>query len=502
MRMTWPDLFKRRLLLAAMLLPFLVVRADTTNAATTNSVKPPAPPQEPPGGFPVKKDWRWVKGAVFVPTNCVNEAQQWDEYDPVINDRELHYAAFYGLNLVRVFFHYDVYLKNKDKLLANIDDFLARADKYGIKCDFVFFDDCHFQPDPAVLQPGYQYPAPIFGVHNSRWWTSPGDAVKRDLAAQTPKLKAYVQDIVSAHKDDPRIAYWEIYNEPNKSDGTRTLLQDGQEWIHETGTTIPMTSTGNGFSGGLYSDFLSWHWYGKGKPPSCAQPDALNTECMNRKSQSVPFVVNSMKDKSGFVLWELGIGRDNCRIPWSGSMKTPLTSEPTTPFHGVVYADGHPWSEDDVKALMGEAAFAAAPVFHVSYYKDDQFHDLAKESITPMIDFDLLDEEGYGSPDIAAGIPKDNFSIDWKGTLRPPATGTYTFSADSDGRVQVTINGQPLLNKTTPGRAEVSGTISLTSSTPCAVEVKYAHATGPASMHFDWSGTGLAKTVVLPVKGT
>ena len=24
-----------------------------------------------------------------MPTKCVNEAQQWDEYDPVINDREL-----------------------------------------------------------------------------------------------------------------------------------------------------------------------------------------------------------------------------------------------------------------------------------------------------------------------------------------------------------------------------------------------------------------------------
>ena len=38
-------------------------------------------------------DWRWVRGAVFVPTSAVNEAQQWDEYDPAINDRELYYAS-------------------------------------------------------------------------------------------------------------------------------------------------------------------------------------------------------------------------------------------------------------------------------------------------------------------------------------------------------------------------------------------------------------------------
>ncbi|HZL43230.1 MAG TPA: hypothetical protein VFD66_08105 [Verrucomicrobiae bacterium] len=51
-------------------------------------------------------DWRWVHGAVFVPTSAVNEAQQWDEYDPVINDRELHCASIYGINCVRVYLHY------------------------------------------------------------------------------------------------------------------------------------------------------------------------------------------------------------------------------------------------------------------------------------------------------------------------------------------------------------------------------------------------------------
>jgi hypothetical protein len=76
------------------------------------------------------RDWRWVRGAVFVPTSAVNEAQQWDEYDPLINDRELHYASIYGINVVRVYLHYYVYLKKKDVLLKDIEDFLGRADKY------------------------------------------------------------------------------------------------------------------------------------------------------------------------------------------------------------------------------------------------------------------------------------------------------------------------------------------------------------------------------------
>jgi PA14 domain len=493
----------RGLILAAlMLLPASPLTA-ADNATPPPDAKPKTPlPTMPPGGWTVQKDWRWVKGAVFVPTNCVNEAQEWDEYDPAINDRELHYASFYGFNLVRVFFHYDTYLKNKQKLLANIEDFLTRANKYGLKSEFVFFDDCHFEPDPQdqVLQSTYQYPTPIFGVHNSRWWLCPGKVIKSRIQDEAPKLQAYVQDIVSAHKDDPRIAYWEIYNEPHGSGGTMFLLQNGQQWIHDTGTKTPMTSTGTQFRGGPYSDFETWHWYGRGKIPDLG-PDALNTECMQRDRQSVPMVVNAMKDKSGYVMWELGIGRDNCRFAWGTSPQKPAAAEPTKPFHGIVYPDGHPWSEDDVKAIMGDAAFAAAPVYQVSYFKDDKFSVLAKESITPMIDFDLLDERGYGSPDASAGVPEENFSTIWKGTLQPTATGTYTFYADSDGQVQVSVNGQALLAKTTPGRSEISHTIDLVGGKPCPVEIRYAHATGTASLHFDWSGPNLTKTVVLPVHG-
>jgi hypothetical protein len=111
---------------------------------------------------------------VFVPTNCVNEAQQWDQYDPAVNDRELHYASVYGVNVVRVYLHYYVYLKKRDALLSDIADFLARADRYGIRTEFVFFDDCWNQPPAQLLSADYRYPAPLPGVHNSRWCARTG----------------------------------------------------------------------------------------------------------------------------------------------------------------------------------------------------------------------------------------------------------------------------------------------------------------------------------------
>jgi hypothetical protein len=464
--------------------------AVTINAVAENS-SAPAP-------LSYKADWRWVKGAVFVPTSAVNEAQQWDEYDPVINDRELHSASIYGINVVRVYLHFDIYLKKKAALLKNIEDFLTRADKYGIKTEFVFFDDCWNQPDKDILSPDYKYPAPIPGVHNSRWLVSPGDNVRQHYAEYQDRLKAYVQDIVNTHKNDKRIAFWETYNEPNKSAETKRLELDAYNWIHETGTLIPITATGRGFSGEPYSDFKSWHEYGNYDYNGV--PDELNTECMNRDGQTVSGIVEHFKGETGFIVWEFGIGRDNCRFAWKDDRGHPRPDEPPTPFHGVVYPDGHPWSVEDAKALLGDVAFAKAPLFAVEYYKDANFTDLAKKSVTPFIDFDLGTERGTGSPDASAGVPLENFSVRWTGTVLPPKKGSYTFHIDGDNQVKLYVDSKLVVNKETAGRQKVSKKIKLADDQPVQVKIEYVHATGNPSLHIFWSGPGLDKQILTPVK--
>ena len=115
------------------------------------------------------------------------------------------------------------------------------------------------------------------------------------------------------------------------------------------------------------------------------------------------------------------VGRDNCRFPWG---HPDGNDEPATPFHGVVYPDGHPWDVREVKVLLGDDRFAALKkkVFEVEYYGGD-FKSRKKTSITPCIDFDLGNEPGYGSPDSSAGVGVDDFSIRWMGKLVAPAAG-------------------------------------------------------------------------------
>jgi hypothetical protein len=470
--------------LALFLLPCLCCAGIGTAAAA------PASPE------PDRHNWTWVQGTVFVPTNCVNEAQQWDEYDPVINDRELHYAADYGINVVRVYLHYYVYLKKKDVLLGDIEDFLQRADQYGIKTEFVFFDDCWNQPPKALLSPGYRYPAPLPGVHNSQWLVSPGDDARKHYAAHRDRLKAYVQDIVNAHKDDPRVAFWEIYNEPNKSEETIRLERDAAGWIKETGTPIPATATGSEFSGGPFSDFPSWHQYGNYD----LSGDALSlcTECMNREGQSVPGIVGHYHGKVGYIMWEFGIGRDNCRFAWDNKREKPRKDETPTPFHGIVYPDGHPWSVADAQALLGKEGFARAHFFNVTYYKDDSFHQQAKTSVTPMIDFDLVDEEGVGSPDASAGVPRRHFSVEYRGAVLAPADGSYTFSVACDGPVELDVNGRLLIANKVDSRGVITGSVKLQAQHTYPIVLRYIHGDGVASLHLKWAGPGFEQQVLEP----
>ncbi len=468
------------------------VLACCSGCAVTDAPAPAVPTAAAQG----QRDWTWVQGAVFVPTNCVNEAQQWDQYDPAVNDRELRYASAYGINVVRVYLHYYVYLKKKNALLADINDFLERAGRYGIRTEFVFFDDCWNQPPKDLLSADYRYPAPVRGVHNSQWLVCPGDEVRAHYEQHRAGLKAYVQDIVGAHRADSRVVFWEIYNEPNGSEATVRLEGDALGWIRETGTQIPVTATGGEFSGGPFSDFPSWHEYsgyalrGDGH--------TLCTECMNRQGQTVAGVVEHFRGKVGYIMWEFGIGRDNCRFAWGENRQSPRRDETPTPFHGIVYPDGHPWSLADARALLGPSGYARTPFFAVSYYKDAAFKTLAKTSVTPAIDFDLVDEAGAGSPDASAGVPRENFSVEYRGSIQAPVDGAYTFSADCDGKVELEVDGRAVVTKKEEGRATVSAATRLEAYRRYPVVVRYAHASGPASLHLTWSGPAFAARVLEP----
>ena len=103
------------------------------------------------------------------------------------------------MNTVRVFLQDQLWLSDPAGMKQRLDSFLAIAAKHHIRPMLVLFDSC-WEPNPHL---GPQHP-PIPGVHNSGWVQSPGKARLLDRSVE-PELKAYVQGVVGAFGNDPRV---------------------------------------------------------------------------------------------------------------------------------------------------------------------------------------------------------------------------------------------------------------------------------------------------------
>jgi hypothetical protein len=458
---------------------------------------------------PLRTDWSGVRGAVYVRSDAVNAAQMWHDYWPHTDtvDRELSYAALYGFTMVQVYLHWIVWDHHGFEYLRRIDDFLARAAKHGLRVNFVLWDDC------GHVEPGLTFADPVPGRHNSQMMPNPSHRIRdsaAELLAHEGRFRGYVEGVTRRFMDDERVAFWQLYNECL---GPKERYRDGEAdanlnrllgwtraWVKGTGTTIPVTATGGGFYGPKDSDFYSYHSYGVGGQPlpnADGGPEHLCTESLNRPASGLADCVRDLAGKrNGFVVWELMIGRDNCRFPW-GHPDRP--DEPAAPFHGVIYPDGHPWDLGEIRALLGDAAFAALEgrLFRVEYF-DGEFQARKKVSLTPRVDFDLGDEPGTGSPDASAGIGKDGFSVRWTGRLVAPVSGSYTLYGDSDGRLRLWVDETPVLDKADHGRRKVRGTIELAGGRSYRIGVEYVHRDGAASAHVSWSGPDLDKQIMMP----
>ena len=155
------------------------------------------------------KQQPWLVGCNFIPSTAVNQLEMWqaETFDPEMIERELGWAADLGMNTVRVYLHDLVWEADADGFKSRLDTFLSLAAERNIRTLLVLFDDC-WNGDPQL---GPQS-APIPGVHNSGWVTSPAREVVND-PSQRGRLQRYVQDILSTFGNDERVLLWDLYNE-------------------------------------------------------------------------------------------------------------------------------------------------------------------------------------------------------------------------------------------------------------------------------------------------
>jgi hypothetical protein len=429
----------------------------------------------------------------------------WDHTE--VLDRELSYAALYGFNMIQVYLHWIVWDQHKQEYLKRIDDFLARAAKYKLKVNLILWDDC------GNVEPSVAFADPVPGRHNSQMMPNPSHRIRDNAAemnAHKERFREYIEGIAGRFKNDDRIAFWQLYNEcmgpkeryrQGEADtNLNRLLGWTRDWVKGTGTQIPVTATGGGFYGPKYSDFYSYHSYRNDNTPlpnADGGPEHICTETLDRPKANMADCLHGLAGKgNGLVVWELMIGRDNCRFPWR---HPDGTDEPAVPFHGVIYPDGHPWDAGEINSLLGDAAFASLGrrVFNVEYFQG-RFATAKKTSITPRIEFDLGGRYGDSSPDASVGLGKEDFSIRWTGEFATPQSGTYTFFCVTDGAFQLWIDDTQVLNKIDQVHSEVHGKIELAANQPYRIKAEYSHQTGRSSACLSWSGPRLEKQIFLP----
>ena len=308
----------------------------------------------------------WMVGANFNPSTAINQLETWQEatFDPETIDRELGYAAGIGMNTMRTYLHSLAYKADPKGFKARLNQYLDIAAKHGIKTIPVFFDDV-WNGNPKI---GRQ-PEPKTGTHNSGWVQDPGEEAVRDTTT-FPALEVYVKDIMTMLKDDDRVVFWDLYNEPNntgKQGASMPLLQAVFSWAREVNPSQPITvglwSWGREYAAfnayqATHSDFINYHCYEgpdghrriaemlmtHGRPMVCTEYMARTRN--SRFSNILPLL---KEYNIGAINWGLVAGKTNTIYAWD----TPIESgeEPVEWFHDVFRKDGTPYRQDEVDLI-------------------------------------------------------------------------------------------------------------------------------------------------------
>jgi len=330
----------------------------------------------------------WLVGSNYIPSTAINELEMWqaDSFDPKRIDVELGWAESIGFNTMRVFLHDLPWQQDPEAFRKRIDTFLQIAAKHHIKPLLVLFDSC-WDASPALGK--QRDPRP--GVHNSGWVQSPGTKALQD-PAQYPRLEKYVEGVVGAFANDDRILAWDIWNEPDNSNGGRdgdlvpeaktqiiaNLLPRAFEWARAMHPTQPLTSGvwHDDWSSPeklstvekiqiAFSDIISFHSYDK---PEEFERRVLSLQQFHRPILCTEYMARSngstfestlpiaRKYRVAAINWGLVAGKTQTYYPWDSWQHPYIDHQPAVWFHDIFRTIGQPYDEKEVTFIRRNIA--------------------------------------------------------------------------------------------------------------------------------------------------
>lgn len=164
----------------------------------------------------------WIRGANYIPSDAVNYVDMWQEYGFERHletaDRELALAEETGFNTVRLFLVYEVWLYEREGFLKRFDRFLDVCDRHGIRAIVVLFSDCAPPKEAFCLKRMGDQRKVYRGLGvKARSPHTGGDTVGYnilDIPEHVEKLLEMEAELLTLHRHDRRILFWNVMNEP------------------------------------------------------------------------------------------------------------------------------------------------------------------------------------------------------------------------------------------------------------------------------------------------
>ena len=167
-----------------------------------------------------------IKGVNFVPSYCYSYIEMWHHFKEEIIVRELGYAKRLGINSLRIFVAACQWETHREIICEKLDRFLDLATGMGFSIMLCL------QPNTYMI-PGHDVTAQedpfiihfVPGGHDKSWiyrgarifdtkglWVEDREGITR-----------FVHQIVARYAHDPRVTFWDLYNEPWEEE--RELLE-------------------------------------------------------------------------------------------------------------------------------------------------------------------------------------------------------------------------------------------------------------------------------------
>ena len=179
----------------------------------------------------------WIRGCNYIPSDAVNYVDMWQEYGfgrhLATADRELALAEETGFNTVRLFLVYEVWLYEREGFLKRFDRFLDVCDRHGIRAIVVLFSDCAPPKEAFYLKRMGDQRKVYRGLGiKARSPHTGSDTVGYnilDIPEHVEKLLEMEEELLTLHRHDRRILFWNVWNEPGNSNRGEASVEPMKE---------------------------------------------------------------------------------------------------------------------------------------------------------------------------------------------------------------------------------------------------------------------------------